>query len=70
MQRSKKSFLFLGDANGYLRLIVNNLFYGSLDIIFMKNEKNYQNIIFFFIKFFLNELLIIIVNASVSIFFL
>ena len=31
-----------------LTSVVNNPFYESFDIIFMGNEKKYQNIIFFF----------------------
>ena len=31
-----------------LRALVNNLFYESFDTIFMKNEKNCQNINYFF----------------------
>ena len=38
-----------------LRALVNNLFYESFDTTFMKNEKNCQNInyfFYFFVKFF------------------
>ena len=40
---------------GAFRVIINNLFYESFDTTFMKNEKNCQNInyfFYFFVKFF------------------
>ena len=51
------------------RVLVNNLFQESFDIIFMGNEKNIKTLIaFFFHNFFLNGLLTNVLRALVSIF--
>ena len=52
------------------RVLVNNPFQESFDIIFMGNEKKYQNIncFFFFHNFFLNGLLTNVLRALVTIF--
>ena len=56
-----------GHAKKSFRKFINNLFKKNFNTNFMKNKKNYY-INFFFIKFFLNKLLICILRIFVSIF--
>ena len=54
-----------------LKVMINNSFYESFDITFMRNEKNCKNInclfFSFSIIFFLNRLLTIVLRAFISI---